>query len=140
MGATMKYLKKLENGVDMVVNSEGSDKVLRALGYRLEDEVNKTTTEARKRMGKTSTKTSKAIEGWDNTLSLQENWQKLADAGVEINISYLYTLAKKNQLGFARKKAGRKASKVAEVAEDQDTPEAEEVVETDEGAGEVEES
>ena len=131
----MKYVKKLENGTDMVVDLDGNDRMLRELGYKLESEVNKTTTEVRKKMGKTSTKTSKAIEGWDSNLSLQENWQKLADAGVEINISYLYTLAKKNQLGFARKKAGRKASKVSEVVEDQDTPEVEgEVVDPSEGS------
>jgi muramoyltetrapeptide carboxypeptidase LdcA involved in peptidoglycan recycling len=135
----MKYLKKLENGEDMVVNLDGSDKVLRELGYKSEDEVNKTTMEVKKQMSKTTTKASKIIASWDANLTVKENQTKLEGEGIVTNICYLYTLAGKNQLGFARKKAGRKAGKVADVVEDQDTPEVEEEVETDE-TGEAEES
>ncbi len=103
----VKFVKRLEDGSEMIINADVGPKgtrVLRSLGYKTVEEFNKDTTEGVREVRKQSSKVAKVVETWDPTLTVKENYSKLEAAGVKINIYYLYALVKKNQLAFKKVK------------------------------------
>lgn len=103
----MKYIKKLEDGSEMVVEADTGaqgDKALRSVGYKLQGEISQDIKKERETMRKQSAKAAKILETWDTTLTVKENHQKFEAAGLKINIYYLYALVKKNALVFKKVK------------------------------------
>jgi len=98
----MKYTKTLDTGHIINIEADGGDEVLRSLGYKHQNEIDRIKREGDKKMKRQGTKAAKIIEQWNADLTVKENVAKLATVGIKTNICYIYALVGKNKLGFKK--------------------------------------